>query len=656
MKKITLKSWLLIIIMTVAAAVRFYGYSSWSLTNDELSALLGFSYGSLYNNIFSYVASDFHPAGVQILIWFWCKVFGTSVAALRFPFVVLGILSVYLVYLTSRKWFNYHTAVLVTSTLAVSQFAILYSQIARPYSAGLFFVLLTLHGWNGFIFLQKNQKPKFYSLIVFITGMILSMYNHYFSFLMVAIIGISGLFMVSKINRKMYAYCGIIALLLFLPHLKITINQFSAGGLGWLAAPEGDYFKVYTKYMFNQSKWYLLFIFLIALIAAAKLPYKLPENKLKWLALFWFLLPLMIAYFYSIYISPLLQHSILIFSYPFILFFIFSLTPNNQKAVFILAPLILLLGIYQIYGINKFNGSNEFARFKEIAQHIDDADKKYGALNITRAINVTDSSYIGYYLSKLNNKNHFVFYHNSGREQLAGVVKLVSSAQTPYFLYCFTNSDCPPEINSIIQSKYPYLIQKVHYFNSEFYLFSKKNSDSLLQIKTYEKIYRQTYDGSFKYFSNPILVERDSTTLNTHNAFEVMNDKIEYSSTFSAPLKEITQSTSNIIHTSVQLKTSAVEDDALLVFSIDHGKENYFWAGLNLKPFVKNIRSWNTCYFSIRLPRIKAKNDKIAIYIYNQFKKNIQIDDLTITVEKGNQNLYGPRKDEYILSSMKLSQ
>ena len=106
-------------------------------------------------------------------------------------------------YLTSRKWFNYYTAVLVTSTLAVSQFAILYSQIARPYSAGLFFVLLTLHGWNGFIFLQKNQKPKFYSLIVFITGMILSMYNHYFSFLMVAIIGISGLFMVSNINRKM---------------------------------------------------------------------------------------------------------------------------------------------------------------------------------------------------------------------------------------------------------------------------------------------------------------------------------------------------------------------------------------------------------------------------------------------------------------------
>jgi hypothetical protein len=650
MNKLTPKSWLLILIMTVATAVRFYGFSSWSLTNDELSALLGFSYGSLYNNIFTYVATDFHPAGTQIMIWFWCKIFGTSVAALRFPFVLMGILSVYLIYLTSRKWFNYYAAVLITATLAVSQFAILYSQIARPYSAGLFFVSLTLHGWNGFVFLQKNQKPKFVSLILFIVGMILSMYNHYFSFMMVAIIGISGLFMVSKMNRKMYIFCGIGALLLFLPHLKISINQFSAGGLGWLAAPEGDYFKLYAKYMFNQSKWYLFFILFIGLIAAVKLPYKLPENKLKWLALLWFLLPLLIAYFYSIYVSPVLQHSILIFSYPFILFFIFSLTPNNQKAVFVLVPLILLLGTYQIYGINKFNGSNEFARFKEIATHIDDADKKYGAANITRAINVTDSSYIGYYLSKLNNKSPFVFYNNAGREQLSEVVKIVSGAKTPYFLYCWTNSNCPPELNHIIQDAYPYLIRKEHYFNSEFYLYSKNNNDSMNQFKTIESIYMQNYEHGQKYFSNPISTGKDSAKAT--NTFEIMNDKIEYSSTFSAPLKEITESPSNIIHASVQLKTFAKDDDALLVFSINHGEENYFWSGLNLKSFVSSTGVWNTCYFSIRLPLVKAADDNIAIYVFNQFKKNIQIDNLTIKVEKGNQNLYGPRKDQYIFSSM----
>ena len=129
-----------------------------------------------------------------------------------------------------------------------------------------------------------------------------------------------------------------------------------------------------------------------------------------------------------------------------------------------------------------------------------------------------------------------------------------------------------------------------------------------------------------------------------------MNDKIEYSSTFSAAFKEITKSTSNIIHASVQLRTFEKDGDAILVFSIDHGKDNYHWAGLNLKPFITKIGAWNTCYFSIRLPLLKSAEDRISVYVFNQLKKNIQIDNLTIKVESGNQNLYGPRKDEYIFS------
>lgn len=634
--------------MLFATALRFYGYYSWSLTNDELSALLGYSYGSLKNNILMYVANDFHPAGVQIIIWCWCKIFGTTEAALRFPFVIMGIMSVYLAYLTSRKWFNYYASILIAAALAVSQFAILYSQIARPYSSGLFFVLLTLHGWNGFVFLQKNQKPKFLSLIFFVSGMLLSMYNHYFSFLMAAIIGLSGLIMVSKTNRKMYILCGVLALFLFLPHLKITIQQFSAGGLGWLSKPESDYFKLHAKYMFNQSKWYMLFILMMALVAAVKLPYKMPENKMRWLALAWFLIPLLTAYFYSIYVSPVLQHSILIFSYPFILFFIFSLTPINQKAVFVVVPIILITGTIQIYGVNKFNGSNEFARFKEIAQHIDDADKKYGAANITRAINVTDSSYIGYYLSKLNNKQHFQFYHNQGREKLVEVIAVVKKATTNYFMYCWTNSDCPPEINQIIQDEFPYLIERIQYFNGEYYLYSKVPSDSTKHIPSIEKTFNQNYERPVNDFTKGQRIGLDSANQNMINTYEAMDDKIEFSSTFSKPLNEITQSASSIIHASVLLKADSV-DDATLVFSINHGDENYFWTGLGLKPFITETSAWNKAYFSIRLPIIKAADDKLSVYVLNNQKKNIQLDNFTIKVEHGNTNLYGPRKDEYML-------
>ena len=67
-------------------------------------------------------------------------------------------------------------------------------------------------------------------------------------------------------------------------------------------------------------------------------------------------------------------------------------------------------------------------------------------------------------------------------------------------------------------------------------------------------------------------------------------------------------------------------------------------------PFIKNIGAWNTCYFSIRMPVLKGADDRISVYVYNQHKQNIQLDNLVIKVENGNQNLYGPRKDQYLFA------
>ncbi len=637
---------LLWLIMLFAAATRFYNYAQWSLTNDELSALLGYSYGSLYNNITQYVSTDFHPAGVQVLLFFWCTVFGTSEISLRFPFVVMGILSVFLVYKTSEKWFNTQVALLCSATIAVSQFAILYSQIARPYGSGLFFVLFCLWGWNGFVFLKDNDKVGIKNIILFISGMVLSMYNHYFSFLMVAIIGFFGLFLVPKSILKSYIICGLIAVVLFLPHLGITIKQFTAGGLGWLSPPDSSYFATYLQYIFNQSWGYFIFIIGIAVLAIYKTPPKAPNNKWPLIALSWFLIPLITAYLYSLYVSPVLQHSILIFSFPFVLFFIFSCTPpQKQKRLLFLIPFILLVGTIQIYALNKFNGSNEFARFKEIAQHINMADEEYGASQITRAINVTDSSYINYYLKRYHHNYPFSFYHNAGREDAARVLEIVEQAQTPYFMYCWSNSDCPPEINQIIQSKYPYLIERYLYFNCEYYLYSKKSVDIKRALKTNVKEFNQDYKVSTSFFSTPSTINIDSS-LKVQTPFaEYLSNKTEYSSTFRIKLKDLVKSSSDIIEAFVKIKPEDNHKDLLLVFSINQGDENYFWSGVNIKSFFKNPMEWDSCYGAIRLPIIKSADDVLSVYIFNQGKGGLWIRDFKVKSVSGNENLYGKRKD-----------
>jgi hypothetical protein len=162
----------------------------------------------------------------------------------------------------------------------------------------------------------------------------------------------------------------------------------------------------------------------------------------------------------------------------------------------------------------------------------------------------------------------------------------------------------------------------------------------------------QDYDHQPGYFSNASITGKDSTEA-AFNQFEVMNDKVEYSSTFSLPLKEMINSTSDIIHAKVSIRPLSTEDDALIVFSINHGDENYYWAGFNVKTFLRKVGDWNDCYFSVRLPIIKSADDKISIYVYNQNKKHIQLDNFMIKVEQGNENLYGLRKDHFLFSHSK---
>src|SRR5690554_7189323 len=63
------------------------------------------------------------------------------------------------------------------------------------------------------------------------------------------------------------------------------------------------------------------------------------------LFLTWFLTPLLIGYFYSINVNAVLQYSVLIFSFTYLLFLLFGHLPNcSPKTNLILVALILLTG------------------------------------------------------------------------------------------------------------------------------------------------------------------------------------------------------------------------------------------------------------------------------------------------------------------------
>ena len=202
--------------------------------------------------------NDMHPPGVQIFLYIWTAMFGVSEIMLRLPFVLFGIGSIYLLFLVAKNWFNTNVALLTAASFSTLVFPILYSQLARPYSPGMFFTLLAVYFWTKIILSQK-ENPVWTNYIGFTLAGTACLYIHYFSFLFIALVGIAGLFFIKGKKRLIYIACGALMLLLLFPSYSIFNYQLAIGGLGgsggWLGPPSSN-----TIFLFIQFIFFLLFI------------------------------------------------------------------------------------------------------------------------------------------------------------------------------------------------------------------------------------------------------------------------------------------------------------------------------------------------------------------------------------------------------------
>ena len=324
---------LLLLIIFLAAVFRLILYGSFSYSNDELSAIIRASYPSFQELVDKGFYVDGHPGGIQVLIFYWMKMFGNSPAALRLPFVIMGIFAVWMSYILSKRWFNKATGIYVMSFVAFLQFPVLFSQIARPYGPGLLFSLLMTYTWTLLLFPLKEEKrtKRIFKVFLYGVSFALCMYTHYFCFLLGIILAGIGLFYLSKINRYYYFASLLIASLLFSPHIRITLNHLSIKGVGeWLAKPDSYWLWNHVRYIFNTSAFTLTITLLVSVLTIILNRKNLKFNKFHLFATILFLAPFLIGFVYSVFINPVLQNSVLIFSFPFLIILLFSLQTRGS--------------------------------------------------------------------------------------------------------------------------------------------------------------------------------------------------------------------------------------------------------------------------------------------------------------------------------------
>jgi hypothetical protein len=618
----------LIFIMLIATIMRLWQFDTFSYSNDELSAIIRLEYNNLSDLIeYGVKKNDFHPAGVQVFLYYWTKVFGDSETAVRIPFVIAGILAVLFSYQVAKMWFGKNTALFTAAAIAALSYPILYSQIARPYSVGLFFCMAGVYFWSKLIFENKWKDYKILSGYILFSA--LAAYTHHFSFLFMIIVGATGLFFIHKEDLKIYLLAAFAVFVMYLLHIPVFLYQFGIGGVGgeegWLGKPKEDWFWQYLSYIFNNS---FFLIYLTAILVIAAIIYRIINknfrfNKFHAISLIWFLILYFIGYYYSIYRNPVLQNSILIFSFPFLFIFLFSFIPNmNKKFVYLLLLIFTFSVIYSTSLEKDYYNQQHFGEFKDLTARVDEWHSHYGSENITQIIRTNSRKYLDFYFNKTGKSYEFLKYEAYNRNDFLELKEIIKNNETPYFIYGWTlMGSYTPE--DILITEYPCIVEERKYSGLSYIaLYYKDSLADCIEEKFIAQFSTDINSGEIWNYNSELVVA-------TFGRYGIAIVNQEFGPTFSKSIGEIANGNSK----RARIKFKAFSKDvgaAQTVVTYDSKKEvAYEWLSVQLDYFVKE-NVWFDVVNTFKLPEYRSQDDVIKIYIWNVNKSDIFISDMKI--------------------------
>jgi hypothetical protein len=591
-------NWLFFIVLVFSALGRFYELGSFSLSNDELSALTRLQVQNFSDLISKgIVATDPHPAGVQVFLYFWTKIFGTSVFFVRLPFVISGLMALYFMFETFKYWFGARSALFSVTTFAVMEFSMIHGQLARPYAMALMAVMAFIWAWT-FLIYEGRRSAKY--LAVFILSASLSCYFHYYAGLMVGIISLFGLIPAYRHGIfKIYLVSGLMALSLFLPHLQITLAQLSRGSLtSWIPPPEPTFLRKHIFTLLNHS-YLLTGLFLLSLFTAIWKSIKWREipSHFVWFGLVFFLSPIFIGYVYSMYFGAVLMDRVLYFSSPFFFGLMYFKIPRMRSAFYytlfsILFGLTMLSTAFE----TAFFQRNYVENFKGLAEDIRVVEGEFPAEDILWIGNFNAAQYLDYYQPKAS--EHFERSSLQTDQDLSKFMEVVRNSDKTSIAIFWACTYQPIAALEYVRRYFPKLIRNPLYYNSAMWLFQK--GDATREVLLDRLMCEDLELGPETEFLEVIKSRRKDLY-----AVEVLN--------VSAEFEDIDG------------------DGILLVYAVDDEETSFHdWKGHHLNNFIRQEGN-NELFMSFKLPEELSSEAIISIYFWNSRGKSVRVKNVRLT-------------------------
>lgn len=202
------KNWLLILILLGATFLRIYQLGFLSIWVDEYIHVLNAK--KMLEGI--PLVQKGNGVLLTLSIYPFFKIFGVNDFMARFPSLIYGVLSIFVMFKIAKRLFNKEVAYLTIILLAVSQYHVFWSRIARNYAIISFFFPLMIYFFIEFFEpIKESIKTNFFKkidisekyLALFLLAFIFAFLSHPITFFVFFGIGLYTLFVfISRSFKK----------------------------------------------------------------------------------------------------------------------------------------------------------------------------------------------------------------------------------------------------------------------------------------------------------------------------------------------------------------------------------------------------------------------------------------------------------------------
>ena len=212
--------WWLSLFFLLGLLIRIYKLGDHNLWYDEFLSLK-------YVRDFRFLDRDYNPPFYYMLLSFWIRYFGPTLAKffdgefiLRSLSMIFGIISIPLIYKLGKLFFNTSVGLISAFILSISPIHIWYSQEARGYSLSTLLVMLIVYS-----FIMALKKKAVFFWISFVLSSALALFTNYFSLFIIILVGILFFLRSYRLSLKHYLLSLCFILIFFLPLLPSIFQK-----------------------------------------------------------------------------------------------------------------------------------------------------------------------------------------------------------------------------------------------------------------------------------------------------------------------------------------------------------------------------------------------------------------------------------------------